>query len=279
MYTLEKAKEHWETTGKHGSKEERIARGRLWQPYYSYLAKQQMDTPYRGNPHAERTVTYLLQQGVLNKDDRVLDIGAGTGSYDLEFARHCARVLAMDSNEDSLRVLQQRADKLSLSNIETLCTTWEEYDSQDTFHITFSAMCPAICNQEEIERMESVTSRTCCIIAVMRGSYEKHRMAMMKGLPIIRNGGMTTEALTYYNNLYLMGRHPNVKCWSDTFTTRRPVEEVLEQYRQYFPIFGVEDAVTKAFLQEYLAKEAPDGILQDECHMNYALIYWNVPGK
>ena len=127
--------------------------------------------------------------------------------------------------------------------------------------------------------MESITRRTCCIFTVKRGSYEKHRMAMMKALPVVRSGGMTTEALTYYNNLYLMGRKPNVKCWSETFITEQSSDSVLEQYRLYFPIFGVDDGVTTQFLKEYLAKEAPEGVLHDECHMNYALIYWNVPEK
>lgn len=277
MFTLDELSARWEEKGRHGSPEERVVRSQKWMPYYSYLAKRQREIPYTTDPQAEKTAKTLVELGVLREGDRVLDVGAGTGSYDLELAKYCRQMVALDNNPDCLEVLALRAMRRGQNNIETLCTTWEAYAGEEKFDVTFSAMCPAICNVEELRRLEGMTKRTCCLIAVMRGSYEKHRMAMMKALPVVRSGGMATEALTYVNALYLMGRKPNMLTWSMHTTTETAAEKVLEQYRAYFPIFGVDDKVTTEFLTKYLEKEAPDGVLRDESVMHYALIFWNVP--
>ena len=124
--------------------------------------------------------------------------------------------------------------------------------------------------------MESMTKRLCCLVAVMRGSYDKHRKAMMAQLGIQPKGGMTTELIHYYNALYLMGRQPNVLCRTMHSETAVPVERLMEQYPIYFKIFGVEEARSRAFLEDYLARNAADGFLREESHINFAMLTWNV---
>ena len=46
MLTLEEALKSWEQAGHHGTREQRIARGKKWLPYYSYLAQRQKDAPF-----------------------------------------------------------------------------------------------------------------------------------------------------------------------------------------------------------------------------------------
>ena len=52
MYTLEECAAYWKETGKHGTKEERIARGRSWHPYYGYIAQKQLGKPWTPDPTA-----------------------------------------------------------------------------------------------------------------------------------------------------------------------------------------------------------------------------------
>ena len=60
--------------------------------------------------------------------------------------------------------------------------------------------------------MESLSDHACGILAVTRGSYDLHRKRLMQLLDVHPAGGMTTEALWYYEALYLAGKQPEVRC-------------------------------------------------------------------
>ena len=47
MYTLEAAKEHWATTGKHGTKAQRIARGKQWMTTVGAYSKDRVEEKRR----------------------------------------------------------------------------------------------------------------------------------------------------------------------------------------------------------------------------------------
>lgn len=95
----------------------------------------------------------------------------------------------------------------------------------------------------------------------------------------VKAKGMATEAMYYYNALYLMGRQPNVKCWSYQAKYPMPIDDAMERYPVYFKTFGISEERTIEFLREYYAENAENGNLTEECQMNMAMIYWNTPGK
>lgn len=276
MYSLENVSALWNESGHYGSPAERLERSRLWQPYYSFMANQSIDAPYETNTQTRGLISFMVREGLLRKDDNVLDIGAGIGNYSLPLAENCASVTAMDINADCLKVLKARSAKNKIGNIEVLNTAWEEYSDHKTFDLTFSAMCPAICSYEEILRLESITKRTACLLTVTRGSYEKCRMELMRQLPLKNIGGMVTEALHYYNVLYLMGRQPNVKCWSERFTAEERVSDLIKRYSIYFKIFGADEDISIPYMEKFFNTHSKGGMVHDECQMNYAFIYWNV---
>lgn len=279
MYTLENCARLWNEAGQHGTVPERIARAKQWFPYYSYLAQSMELLPYSLPKEPSPFVDFLLREGILTDTDTLLDIGAGMGSFSLEFSRKCRTVTALEPNGDCLRVLQQRAKKSGIDNIIPAEGFWEEYAPEESFDVSFSSMCPAICDVEQLRKMEAMTKKTCCLVTVMRGSYEKHRKAMMQELGIRPQGGMTTEAIHYINALYLMGRQVNVKCVTTRTSCRVPASKVMERYPIYFRIFGVPERDSIVFLENYLQRNAVDGFLEDETLLNQALIYWNVPKK
>lgn len=275
MYTLENCEKLWDEAGRHGSKHERMERTKRWEPYYSYLAQKTLAAATAEMIADPPFVTHLVKDGVLTQDSTVLDIGAGMGTYALPFAKVCREVTALDPVGACLNVLWHKAAHYNLTNISCTHDFWENYSPDKTYDVTFSSMCPAICNVEELRRMESMTAHTCCLVAVQRGSYDLHRKAMMAGLQIKPQGGMTTEAIHYINALYLMGRQPNVKFQESRRTSRVAAETVLEQYPVYFEIFGVSKEHSIPFLEKYLAEQAVDGCLEDESYLRQALIYWN----
>ena len=275
MYiTMEECREAWEKAGKHGSSAERIARNAKWIQYYRYMAKQQEDSEAGFDPHAEEIVRHLFDMGWMHDKDTVLDIGSGTGAYSLAFARSCSEVTALDMDADSLTVLGNHAAQLGVSNISSIQSMWEVYDPSDKFSLTFSSMCPAICTYEDLLKMESITTKTCCLIAVTRGSYDLHRKALMQQLSCRPSGGMTTETLWYYEILYLMGRQPNVRNWTRHYEYDIPVTEACRRNEIYFQIFGIPKEKSQPVLRQYFESRATDGLVHEESQLNTALICW-----
>ena len=183
MYTLEQCEKQWDEAGRHGTIMERLDRTERWMPYYAWLAGE-ASRAYSPNETARAFVDRLMRTGHLCSGDSVLDIGAGMGGYTLELARHCGSVTALDPSGPCLEVLSARAASAGLENVRTVERPWEKFCPAERYDLVFSAMCPAVCNIEELRRMESLSRRGCCLITVMRGSYDKHRKAMMAELGI-----------------------------------------------------------------------------------------------
>ena len=278
MYlTLEECAAAWEKVGGHGTKEERIARNVRWIPFYSYVAQGQLQSNAGPDPHAKEVARILKEAGVLESGETLLDLGCGTGGFSLAFAEQGIQVTAVDMDYSSLMVLSNRAKANGLE-METIRAMWEQYNPRTKFDVVFSSMCPAICDYQELLRFEGMGRKYGCLIAVSRGSYDKHRKQLMQELEA-KPKGMTTEAMWYYNMLYLLGRQPNVWNFTRHYEYQAPLEKLVDQNKVYFDIFGISPEESEPKLRKYYERHAIDGMVPDESHINTQLIWWRIPEK
>lgn len=274
--TLEACAAAWEQAGNHGDTKTRIERNARWIAYYSFLASGRDAAEAAIDPHATAVVEGLFSRGLIRAGDSILDIGAGTGGFAHAFAARGASVTALEMDAASLRVCRAQAEQLALNAMQYENQMWETFDSKQQFDFVFSSMCPAICNYAELKRMESLAKHACGIIAVTRGSYDLHRKQLMALLDIHPQGGMTTEALWYYEALYLAGRQPDVQSFSRKFSFSLSLEETLARNEQYFTIFGIPREKSRPKLSKYFESIAVDGMVADETLLNTTLITWRV---
>lgn len=61
----------------------------------------------------------------LNKEDTVLDLGAGAGYISLPIAKYVSEVIALDYDEDILKYLETKALKHGITNIKTLASDFK----------------------------------------------------------------------------------------------------------------------------------------------------------
>ncbi len=274
--TLEACAAAWEQAGNHGDTLARIERNARWIPYYSFIAAGREETEAAIDPHAAEVVDGLFSRGLVRSGSTVLDIGSGTGAFAHAFAARGLSVTALEMDAGSLAVCRAQAEALGLSGLQYENQMWETFAAQKQYSFVFSSMCPAICNYAELQRMESYASEACGIIAVTRGSYDLHRKRLMALLDVHPQGGMTTEAIWYYEALYLAGRQPDVVNWSRRFAYEIPLEDALLRNERYFTVFGIQPKVSRPILVDYFAAEAKGGMVADETMLNTALITWRV---
>ena len=274
--TLEACAAAWEQAGNHGDIQTRIERNARWIPYYSFLASGWDEAEAAIDPHAAAVVDGLVSRGLVRAGSSVLDIGSGTGTFAHAFASRGASVTALEMDSTSLAVCRTQARQLGLQNMRFEQQMWETFAPEEQYDFVFSSMCPAICNYTELLRMESLAKHACGIIAVTRGSYDLHRKRLMALLDVRPTGGMTTEALWYFEALYLAGKQPEVQSFSRKFAFSLPLEETIERNERYFEIFGISPEVSHPKLADYFSAVAEDGMVTDETLLNTQWITWQV---
>lgn len=100
-------------------------------PRWQYNEMQQVGTDYTDTAHVEaydrqmqrlrdvkEETRAIIQSIDLKEDETILEIGTGTGSFAIEAARHCAKVIAIDVSPKMLEYAQQKAQMKGITNIE-----------------------------------------------------------------------------------------------------------------------------------------------------------------
>lgn len=277
MYTLEECEELWRKAIELEEHTEHEQQAEKWLPYYQYLAENYKIDKMKPKREAKILTQYMCREKILTSKDCILDIGAGMGDYALEFAFYCAEATALEISKPCMEVLRRRAEQDNIQNINTILKSWEEFSrsNKSKFDVVFSAMCPAICSIEQLLKMEAFSRRHCCLVAPVRGSYDKHRKEMMKILEI-KPKGMVTEAIHYMNILYLMNRQANVKTITVLEKSRLTEKEAIERYSVYFKIFGISEEQSSVFVREYFKKNEKDGFLEEKSCLKLALLSWEI---
>ncbi|AEF84053.1 conserved hypothetical protein [Treponema primitia ZAS-2] len=261
-----------------GSREERIKRNPLWSRYFRKILLRRDSLEYRDSPLALDALSLLTERGILKAETTILDIGAGTGRFALPFARKVKSLTALDICGEALDILKENAAAEGLGNTETRNGVWEEYADPSKYGFVFAALCPVICNREELLKMESLSRGYCGMIAPSRGSRSKNRHALRLLLSEKPLPGLSAEVRLLYDLLYAMGRRPGVFNYpvehsTDTMT----VDEALELYTMYYEIFGFTGEKTAEIIRAYIADNQKDGYLEDETDLSPALLFWKTP--
>ncbi len=103
----------------------------------------------------------LLRDLGLDAGSTVLDLGAGTGTFALAAAPHCARVVAVDISAPMLERLEAKARESGIDNIETVRAgflTWEHHGSPADFAYSRNALhhLPDFWKAVALERLAGV---------------------------------------------------------------------------------------------------------------------------
>ncbi|EAI4262074.1 class I SAM-dependent methyltransferase, partial [Campylobacter jejuni] len=97
------------------------------------------------NTIQKQTFEYLQNLNISFQNKSIIDIGCGTGVWTLHLAKEAKEILALDSANTMLEILQEDAKKLNLNNIkcENLSfETWMQNNPNVKFDLAFLSMSP-----------------------------------------------------------------------------------------------------------------------------------------
>jgi ubiquinone/menaquinone biosynthesis C-methylase UbiE len=107
-----------------------------WLDELAHAGDEHLDTAYVAGYEAKAgydpvdDVTALVRHG-LGRASTVIDIGAGTGRFSIEIAKHCAQVIAVDVSPAMVAVMRERASEAEVGNMTVVEAGWLSYDHVD----------------------------------------------------------------------------------------------------------------------------------------------------
>ena len=100
-----------------------------------------------------KMLRHAMENGVDFTNKRILDVGCGSGMYTLRLARMADHVTAVDVSDEMLRLLREDAAAISITNITTVCSGWDDFSAHERFDVVFASMTPAIESDASREKL------------------------------------------------------------------------------------------------------------------------------
>jgi len=121
---------------------ERSAARMFYDGLAEHYDQEQFCTGVSRSRRTEQALFNARLPGLLEGAGRVLEIGAGTGIFTLDLARHCREVVAVDISPRMLAILEDKARREGIANITPVSGNVETLDLQGPFSVicAFSAL-------------------------------------------------------------------------------------------------------------------------------------------
>ncbi|NPV85370.1 MAG: class I SAM-dependent methyltransferase [Anaerolineae bacterium] len=213
--------------------------------------------------------------GQLSPDATFLDIGAGSGAWEVLLARRVRSITAVEPSPAMLEVLQETLQKEGLSHVRVVEGAWPDVDVEThDFSLASHAMygCPDL--PAYIRKMTAVTRRTCFMIlrAPLTGSIMSLAAQHVLGQPYD-----SPNFVIAYNVMLQMGMTPNV-LWEEPGNwepwTSASLEEALMMMKARLGLFAPDerDSYLYHLLKERLVFR-DDKYIWDRS-VRSVLVYW-----
>ncbi len=103
------------------------------------------------NTIQKQTFEYLQNLKISFQDKSIIDVGCGTGVWTLHLAKEAKEILALDSANVMLEILQEDAKTHAISNVKTLNLDFESFykNNNAKFDLAFLSMSPALQNEKD----------------------------------------------------------------------------------------------------------------------------------
>ncbi|WP_230742282.1 class I SAM-dependent methyltransferase [Methanooceanicella nereidis] len=249
--------------------------GAGWNAYWDYIAEMCCEPVMCGDPMNDDVIRYLYEEGMFKPRDTVLDIGCGTGTYAIPFARDASHVTGLDPSGMMISKLLSAAYVNGLTNISPVQSRWETFDLEKKYDLVFSAFCPGINDTYSLFRMEKFSRRSCCYVA---GDFTQFELLVGLWNEVMEKS-YTIDAfriLYPYNVLCDSGRDPKLKVFRYRSGSRAPAEEVTEEFVRYFGAFTLMDAEKVNKVRDFIHSRSVNGKYELGKVRTVCVLHWDV---
>ncbi len=205
------------------------------------------------------------------KDKTLLDIGCGTGVYTIHLAKQCKKVDGIDSSMEMLKVLEEDAKNVNISNIKTTHTNWDNFICEDIYDYALCTMSPAIRSDEDLEKMNN-----CAKTKIYLGWAGKRETQIIEALFEAHNATYTPPngAKKVKNWLNNKNKFYQVLKLDEEKIRKREFNKSVENFKWHLEVRGLAPDTKK--ITEVLEKfRDKDNFITEKTINHFNLIVWN----
>lgn len=238
----------------------------------------------KGDARVRSAVAYLEEQGLLQPDFHVADVGCGPGRFAVAFARRVRWVTGFDLSPRMIHYGLEYARREGVANLTLQALDFQTLEVEAAglrraFDLVFSSLTPAVHGQAGLEKMMDMSRAYCCNITHLyhRNSICRQLQEELFGIPPVSPwGGRWFYSL--FNLLLLRGYLPQTS-YDRQLEARRFVPSqdyaamLLERVLPPAERTEKNQARIFAWLQEHTDGE---GMLTETSEACYGRILWDV---
>lgn len=184
-----------------------------------------------------KVINHLIENNLLKRNSKVLDICGGSGRYAIPMAKVAEKVTVTDISSNMLEYAQLNAEKEELDNLEYVKLDLDKANIGEmgwykNFDLVFASMCPAIRNEDGLDKMIEASKGSCYI-----GQYiertDNISENIMKELHISDTKDPHNDRDSVYgifNMLWLKGYNPMINYVKEETEEKITLEEIKETY-------------------------------------------------
>jgi len=223
----------------------------------------------------------LKKENMLKVDGSSLDIGCGTGKYSFALSESFNELVGIDISEDMLKIANDKASELEISNVNFVCSKWQNFDVKEAgydhkFDLVFAHMTPAISCASSFEKMIEA-SKGYCVMSKPVGRVDSISDKIMNYLGI-KNNKLSSDAQVVYalKLLKSQGYKPKIEYENQVWESQKPTELATKMYinraKQNIHLSD-EDEIE---LTDFIKTLEKDGQIYEETNTLITTMYWKV---
>ena len=232
----------------------------------------------------ERIFSMLKEANALGQGTRVLDIGAGPGTWAIPMVEEeGATVTAVEPSSGMVEILKEKmAEKgIGSDRIQIDQRAWQDVDVEKEgfsgqFDLVFASMSPGVNDPETIDKAMAASRKFCYLSTFsgggMRGSYN----ALWQKVTGRELESESWDFIYPFSYVYAKGYRPQIMFDTWSVARKEPVDEAVENI--IFFVMGDEDVTsqTREKVKDYVATHAVDGFFHQEHTICQGIMLWQV---
>ena len=232
----------------------------------------------------EGIFSMLINAQALGPDTRVLDIGAGPGTWAIPIVEKTgARVTAVEPSLEMVEILKEKMEQKGIGP-DQICIdprAWQEVDVEKEglsgqFDLVFASMSPGVNEPEPLDKAMRASRKFCYLSTFsgggMRGSYN----ALWQKITGQELESVSWDFIYPFSYVYSLGYRPQINFETWSITNKEPIEEAVDNI--LFFVGGDVDVTPKIrkMVKDYVTRHAVNGFFHQDHTICQGIMLWQV---